>query len=260
MPTSESTPLQGKDSSGSLSSSRFLSNLLGNSESLSNVANVAQARLQDVQEAVKDGNFSLRLMALLGGLGLVVASVFGFLNRVLSLNIFSALIELYTCAGGFVILILEARLLNLPERFLENLYKYALFLKFVWGRGCLYFIVGTLQFMQGNVLDIAVGSFVMLVGALYIHSGRQAAEKLKDIRKNLYSEQTLRSKFEEADRDGDGGLTKEEFETLITEMGVVLNRREVEAAYLHLSQDTGSLTFNRFRSWFADGRGDDLIV
>jgi len=260
--SSESTPLQGSNNNTASRSSpsALFNNIFQNKDNWENAANVAQSRLQDVQKAVQDGNFSLRLLALLGGLALVISSVLGILQRVLTLNIFSALIELYTLVGGIIILVLESRQLHLPERFLYNLYKYALFLKFVWGRGCLYFVLGTLQFVQGDLLDIAVGASVMFIGGLYIYSGQQAAEKLQDVRKNLFSEQTLRSKFQEADREGDGNLTKEEFQGLVSGLGVDLNRREIEAAYMHLSQASGSLTFDRFREWWAEGGEPNLSV
>lgn len=173
-----------------------------------------------------------------------------------------SLFEIYAFIFGVVFLVLESRQLQIPEAFLNRLYKYALFVKFVWGRGCLYVFAGSMQLVQGGFLDIIVGGFVMFVGVVYVVVGHHTAKKLADLRQNLYSEDTLRAKFREADIEGNGSLTKEQFRTLTLGLGMDLSSSEAEAAFLHLGHDTGFLTFEQFRSWWAnyDEDGNSIIV
>lgn len=258
---SETTPLRGLNTN---EGARFVTYMFQkeNLEKAGAVASVAKARLDELTRSAREGDISIRLLALLGGVALIAYSVLGFMQHILLFEIVKALIEIYAFALGLIIVILESRQLHLPESFLKSLYKYALFLKFVWGRGLLYFVAGSLQLSQGGIIDFVVGGFVMFVGALYIYVGQQTAIKLREMRKTLYSEQSLRTKFEESDREGKGKLTKEQFQDLIDRLGMHLNRRETEAAFLHISKDAGALSFDDFGEWWAncDEEHLDLLV
>lgn len=251
MANSETTPLQGSSYQNS-ELNRFVGNLFSK-ENLDKAQTTAKTHLDQLAQSAREGDVSIRLLALLGGAALVIYSTLGFITHVLMLQFVRALVEIYTLVLGVIILVLESRQLHLPEAFLNRLYKYALFLKFVWGRGCLYFVAGSLQLTQGSLIDVGIGAFVMFVGALYIVVGRQTAQKLRDLRQNLYSEDTLRTKFREADTTGTGKLTMDQFRTLTASLGMNLHRREVEAAFLHLDRDdSGALSFEDFKNWWTN--------
>eukprot|EP00978_Attheya_sp_CCMP212_P034909 scaffold149227_cov53-Attheya_sp.AAC.1 len=105
-------------------------------QNVSEANNFAKDRVAEFQQNVHQGNWSLRFLALLGGLSMVIVSILGFVSHVVYLHWISALFELYTLALGALIIILEyGRQLSFFKGVESSLYKNALFLKYVWGRG-----------------------------------------------------------------------------------------------------------------------------
>jgi hypothetical protein len=121
-------------------------------------------------------------------------------------------------------------------------------------------VAGTLQLAQGSFIDYGVGAFVMVVGTLYILVGRQTALKLKNLHASIYSEDTLRAKFQEADTDSKGALTIVQLKTCLASLGVTLNTREAEAALDHMDKDvSGTLTYAEFRTWWEEWAHEDTM-
>jgi len=118
--------------------------------------------------------------------------------------------------------------------------------------------------VYGSILDLFVGAFVMLVGVTYVVVGHRSAKKLANLRRNLYTEGTLRSKFQEADLEGNDSLTKDQFQMLVAGLGLRLSERETEAAFMHIGHDTGSLTYDQFRLWWSshgeESEGSFVII
>lgn len=99
----------------------------------------------------------------------------------------------------------------------------------------------------------------MLVGVMYIIVGYQTASKLTELRRSL-AEQTLRSKFEESDKEGDGKLSPEDFKRLTESVGMNLSRREREVAFLCMDrEDKGAITFTDFTTWWSDCEGSPIV-
>jgi COPI associated protein len=248
-PGSSSTSTTGLFAAGGNEMKALVSNLLG-PENLSSASSVAKARLNELYQQTRSGDWSLRLLGLISGVALVVASLLEVLVHFFTLHWIRVLIDLFLMATGLVLLVLESRQLNLPELVLSNLYAYALFLKFVWGRGLLLIVAGVLQMGQGGgIVAWIVGAFVLLAGILHVVVGRSASHKLGELRAAL-SEQTLHGKFHEANVSGTGSLSSDEFASLCASLGVPLRRGEVEAAFLHVGQDSTAIAFDRFRSWW----------
>jgi len=227
----------------------------------SSAGTFAKDQAAELTQLASNGDFSIRILALLGAIAMVVVSVIGFLGKILTLHFVSALIEVYVFALAIVIIILEsAGKIPLPRSFETNVHKYALFLKFVWGRGILYFIGGSLQVSQANILDLVVGLFMCFVGILYMIVGRSTSKKLEALKKGKYSDSTLRAEFREADVDAKGALTMAQFKNLIHSLGLDLNRREVEAAFLQLDPDSnGLVTVDQFLAWWSDTDNVDAL-
>ena len=166
-------------------------------------------------------------------------------------------------------LILEyGRSLSFFSKLEATLYKHALFVKYVWGRGVLYFIAGTLTIALDHLVSLIVGTYVCLVGILFILVGRSTAKKLatakKHARRSAVTPDQLQEKFAIADLDGKGALSKEQFGRLITEdLGLDLTRREVESAFLQLDcESRGRVSYESVLKWWKDDAdmGDYEIV
>jgi hypothetical protein len=111
---------------------------------------------------------------------------------------------------------------------------------------------GSLQLAQGRFSDYLTGGFVMFVGVVYILVGRQMTNKLKQLRESV-AESTLRAKFLEADKAGNGKLSTEDFAVLTESLNMGLTRPEREVAFLTMDKkDTGLITYADFQAWWLD--------
>jgi hypothetical protein len=124
------------------------------------------------------------------------------------------------------------------------------------------------------------------VGGLYIVVGQRTATKLKTLRQSIFSERDLRTKYIQADIDGDG-LNLQQFRGLCVSLGLDLTRRETEAAFQHIQNKSKSsrssisapnghqhvspttsnggveadskLTYEDFKQWWSSTEGEDVI-
>jgi hypothetical protein len=116
------------------------------SENASWAGRLATDKMTELKQMASEGDFSIRLLAQIGGLAMMVLSIMGLVLKIINLDFLGALVEVYTFLMGLIVIILESK--AFPRRFEQTLNKYMLFLRFVWGRGCLYFVAGTLQATQ----------------------------------------------------------------------------------------------------------------
>jgi COPI associated protein len=223
---------------------------------------VAQEKWTEIQSALQDGDISIRLVALISATALILSSVVGLIRSILSLNIPQSLMEMYSLILGAIMILLESKQLHLPQKYLDKLFHYALFLKYVWGRGILYLLAGSLHLItQGStsVMDYIVGAMVVLVGIVYIVVGRIAARKLKSLRNSLHSDAQLKNKFTHADTTKKG-LTLDQFKLLTDQLGLDVNHREAEIIFLHLDKSAdGLLTYSEFQGWWTDLEEDYIF-
>lgn len=240
----------------------------------------ARDRMRDLHRSATQGDFSLRFLALIAGVFLVTSSFFGILEMLLHLRPAAAVLEFYTFVMGCIMVLLESlghirrqqEGLSVSERLqlstqisildntLQTIIQNARFLQFVWGRGAFYVFAGSLHFLQGSLGNFLVGGYVIFVGVMYMVVGRQTARKLTQLRKAL-AEHTLRAKFEQADKGGNGRLSIEELKHLTESLDMKLSHRECEAAFLCMDKrDAGYLTFEEFQNWWSDwGEGNETV-
>jgi hypothetical protein len=206
------------------------------SQHVADASSVAKHTAKDVQRNLSEGNWSLHLLALMGGLAMVVFSTLSLVGHVLTLSWLTAVFYVYyTFFLGIIIDILKSGPKFLFFCRLENgLYKNALFLKYVWGRGIVYFVAGTLQVSKRSLVDFAIGAYVCFVGIMYILVGHQAANKLANVCRSSIKPEQLQIAFAEADKDGQGSLTLDQFNELTISLDLDLSKREVEAAFLQI--------------------------
>ena len=172
----------------------------------------------------------------------------------------SAIFEVYTFLLGVIIIILEyGRSLSFFSRVEASIYKNALFVKYVWGRGMLYFVAGTLTIALGHLVAIIIGGYVCIVGLLFIFVGKSAAKKLANAKRSSVSPEQLQEKFAIADVDGKGSLSMTQFGKLITEdLGLDMTRREVESAFLQLDcESRGRVSYESVLRWWNDAGAED---
>ena len=117
--------------------------------------NFAKQSAAEFRRNLDEGSWSLRLFALAAGLAMMAVSILGLLADVITFKWISVVFQIYIFAFGVVILVLESsRQMSCFQRLEKSLYKNALFLKYVWGRGLLYFFAGTLMISLRDFLDL----------------------------------------------------------------------------------------------------------
>ncbi|KAL3790946.1 hypothetical protein HJC23_004928 [Cyclotella cryptica] len=234
-------------------------------------ATYAKEQAAALTRLIQEGNASIRVLALLGGIAMTVTSAIGLCNRFLGLHWISAIVEFYTLVLGVGVVALEARSANvalLPRRYTDvwegQIRKYALFLNFVSGRGGLYFVAGTLQLSQLSIADLVVGGYMALIGVAYIIIGKRTSHKLRALRKSALSEDTLRKKFALADSSHCGSLSFDQFKAMMsTQFGIEFSARELEASFCHMDSihaRDGRVTLEEFLEWWSSCEFDDASM
>jgi COPI associated protein len=214
--------------------------------------NFAKEQVDEVKRLTSEGDLSIRLLAMIGGLAMVVVSILGFIARILTFHWLNALLSIYTFILGLIMLLLEGKAIPFSKAWEETIVKYALFLKFVWGRGCLYFVAGTLTISGGGLIEALVGLVVALVGLAFIIIGRRSAKKLEELKKSQFSETTIKAEFDAASGSL-SYLNVSQFQNLVHSLNVDFNRREAETAFMQIEKkDKEKLTFTEFKNWWND--------
>jgi hypothetical protein len=225
-------------------------------------SNFAKSTAHDLKENLLQGNLSLRVLAILGGLAMIVVSILGFISHLFGFAWISAVFDVYTFFLGTVIVILESSAkLSFLNRLTSKMYRNARFLTYLWGRGIVYFVAGSLEVSQREFLDFIVGSYVCFVGILFIIVGRRASKKLAAARRTACTAEELQENFAKNDVDGEGALTVTQFGEMTKSLGLDMNRREVEAAFIQLDySQTGRLTYESIQMWWNIGAEDEVFA
>jgi hypothetical protein len=230
-------------------------------ENIERAGTYTRDKAVELRNQAQEGDQSLRVLGLMGGIATIGIGVLELITRFLRLDMVAALIDLYIVILGIIVVVLEGKNILLSESFVEKIFKYAMFLKFLWGRGTLYFVCGTLQLYQIDLLNLIVGVYMCFVGGLYIIVGQRTATKLKSLRKSIYSDHILQTMYCDADVDHDG-LDLLQFRGLCNSLGLDLTRRETEAAFAHIQKSSNSskkLSFQDFQSWWNESSADEQI-
>ena len=127
-------------------------------DNLEAAGRVAKEKALELRTRAEEGDRSLRFLAFAGGIGCTLVGILELASRLARLELVGAIIDVYIVLLGCVVIALEGRDILLPRTVVENLNKYALFLTFLWGRGALYFVCGTLQLTQIDVFNLIAGT------------------------------------------------------------------------------------------------------
>ena len=148
-------------------------------------ASYVQSKGQEIFEMAESGPLPLRVVAFLGGIAMIIASIVDAALGMWHLDIIHILVSVYVCIFGALICILEGAQF-LPSWMISvqgSLHENARFLRFRWGRGLLFFFAGSLQFSHWSILNCIVGSLMMVLGFISVLIGRRTANKLDDLRR-----------------------------------------------------------------------------
>jgi hypothetical protein len=137
--------------------SQFFSKNALTSEGLEAAGRFTKEKAMELKAQAQEGDRSLRFLAFIGGIACILVALLELPSKIMGFQFVGAVIDLYIIMLGSVVVILEGKNFFLSETFVQNLHKYALFLKFLWGRGSLYFICGTLQLVQIDLFNLIAG-------------------------------------------------------------------------------------------------------
>ena len=213
-------------------------------------ASFVNASAEKIQQARKEGPLTFRMLGFVGGLAMIVSNGIAILDRFFSFNFAGAMIALYGVFFGVIITMLEAPG-PCSQRLQGGIRYYAKFLDFTWGRGALYFFVGSLQVSNWNMLDWAVGGFMIFVGVTAMGVGIAAARQLKLLKFSIQEEQDLKSKWNAHDSDGNGVLDVKELTAFVNDCQVPMTRNEIAATFLALDKNFDEkISYEEFYSWW----------
>lgn len=213
-------------------------------------AGFLNASANKIQQAKADGPLTFRILGLLGGLAMIVSNGIAILDRFFSFNFAGALIAFYGVIFGIIITMLEAP--GPCSARVGGIVRYYLkFLEFTWGRGALYFFVGSLQISNWNMLDWAVGGFMIFVGVTAIAVGIATAKQLRLLRFAVKDETELKAKWNAHDKDGNNRLDAKELTEFVRDTGVEMSRNEIAATFLALDKNFDEkIAYEEFFSWW----------
>jgi len=75
---------------------------------------------------------------------------------------------------------------------------------------------------------------MLAVGVAYIVFGKQAEQKMAELRNRDYPPRVVKSKFDEFDANGNDRLECKEFHALLKSLDVDINLREAELMYISI--------------------------
>ena len=230
-------------------------------------AGAGVAAVQAAQDGVRDTPSVLAVVNYLAILAYMAGGVIGFaleMRDIVSNSHFDRILPLYVNLWvvflGLVLLATELRscapqLLGSFSRWVE---QSALFLGTVVGRGVFYFFCAALAIAQWNwwnsyieVANIISAASIFFVGIVNIVYGRATLAKLGELKSGMLSAGNAQKLFADADKNGDGKLSRAEILALAATLGVPLGRRDAELMFSRLDANLdGSVEKEEFVAWY----------
>jgi len=196
-------------------------------------------KAEEVYTSIKNGNGSIRWVALICGAALVADSFVEFCIALFqNADIMQATLDAYAFVLGTFAIAMESDQEAIPysRRVRKFLGKNLGMVRNVTGRGVFYGIAGSLEMMSDGWRSKSIGGCLIIVGILYIYLGRLAAIKVKSIRNKEYPEVVIKSKFKKYTRNNDDCLSFDDFHSLLNDLMVDINVREAELIYVSLDK------------------------
>lgn len=136
-------------------------------------------------------------------------------------------------------------------RFNGGVRYYAKFLEYTSGRGFFFFFCGSLQATNVNMLDWAVGGFMIFVGITAMIAGFMATRDMRLFKFSIRSEEDLKAKWKEFDTNGNGSLDVKELTKFIRSSDIEMTRNEVASVFMSLDKNFDDvITYEEFYFWW----------
>lgn len=224
---------------------------------------VVQHTAQKLQRLNESAPYSFRVLGLIGGVAMILSNTILLPGRILTLHWTDAILSLYSLLFGLVVVILELEAPQQPPSssqtttaqayaaLQQGIRTYFRFLEFTWGKGAIYLFFGSLQAAKSNVVDVCVGSFVMVVGMIACAASVQTAHALRRFRMTIESERDLKRKFDKYAHHK-AHLTLAELQLWMKDAGFVLSSNESVSAYLALNKNfNDQLSYEEMVEWWS---------
>jgi len=212
----------------------------------------------DLQYLVEEGPLSFRSFGFFGGFFMILASALDFVetegdsyHRLVSFNLWLI---------GFITIQVEARPFHLQIPVLYDMIcLFFSFLRYVWGRGFLYFVAGCFQFFLFSKYNVISGVYFMILGAFSIVFGYRASVRLAGLRNTIGNRDEIKFMFHSFDRDRDGFLSMSEFREMLMAMDQDLDHNDFVAAVSAIDMDNNQMvSYEELEAWWESYHESDL--
>lgn len=221
----------------------------------------ASSATRQVIEMAEVGPLPLRVLAFLGGVGMIVASILDAVKGLVHVDLIHITISIYICLFGGIVCILEGPNFLPPfaATIQTSLHSQARFLRFRWGRGLFFFFAGSLQFSHWSFTNSFFGGYMMTLGIVSGLTGWRAAKKLGDLRTSFPDEDALQRQFTAYDAVN-GFLQMDDFVNMCQAQGLYFDQNESEAAFAAIDRDhDGQISWEDFKGWYHAGEDEGVI-
>lgn len=201
------------------------------------------------------GDINFRILAFAGGVSIVLTSLLSIGICIYDIDFLDMMIYFYSLSFGLLICILEGHFIQSDKvhRIREAATDGLPVLKYLWGRGVLYVLSGSLQLSHLDSMNFLSGAFLIGVGILFISVGMHSRKRLRKLKKVLKDSKKLKQQFHKYDKDGDGFLDLDEFGAFVANLtGEDMDEDELEGTFGYVdTSGKGYLTLEDLQAWFS---------
>jgi hypothetical protein len=212
----------------------------------------------DMQYLVEEGPLSFRSFGFIGGFFMILASILDFVET--EEDPYARLITFNLWLVGFISIQIEGRPFHMQIPFVYDIIcLFFSFVKYVWGRGFLYFISGCFQFFLFTKYNMISGVYFMLLGTLSIVYGYRASVRLAGLRNSITNKDEIKFMFHSFDKDRDGYLNTDEFREMLMAMDQGLDHNDFVAAMSAVDIDNNQMvSYEDLEAWWEGYNDSDL--
>ena len=215
--------------------------------------NVILFRIDQMRHLATDGPLSYRALSFAGGGGMVITSFSDWISNIDESSSTKSLISIQTFLFGILFCILELPLCwfyrGKINKIRAHLYDQIRCLRFLLGRGIIYFFAGSLQFSQMNAVDMACGGFMMFVGLISIIVGKSTARRFHRLKMAIFEESFIKNEFHRLEKDG--VITWKQFPLFIRSIGLEFGKNEFKNAFREMDwNEDQKISLEEFKRWW----------
>jgi len=235
------------------------------SDKAKEIASQAFFRMKEISQKAIDGDLNIRLLAILSAVCVLVTSITSITGRLITLHFVNAVIDFYTACFCLIVISIETNekdciyfggsIIRSIHGFMSKNFQ---FFDHITGRGVFYFFIGTLKITQPGLFSLLSGILMSVIGAMYCYFGHRASQVLKKSQVQFRSKEELKLLFHDTDHDNSGTIDLDEFKCLIQVLGLQLNKREMELAFMIMDKtQSQTIGFDEFTEFWERSKNDN---